>query len=122
MDQIPMKLRLALIALVTLAFVACSGTRDAAPVFYKPTGTLQCAPSKTTQAGLEAELSALQGAGATVIASNCAKDGEAYITLCGAQNGDLFSVTVSPSSAPLALQLGYKPASQYSSARPIACQ
>lgn len=117
-----MKLRFAPIVLVTLAFVGCGGSEEAAPVLYKPTGTLQCSPTQTTQVRLDAELSALRGAGTTVIASNCANDGAAHTTLCGTENGDLFSVTVSPSSESLARQLGYQPASQYSGAQPIACQ
>lgn len=108
--------------LPTLALLGCSGSDDTAPVLYKPTGTLQYSPTQTTQARLDAEVSSLRGAGVSVSASSCADDGAPPIKLCGAENGDLFSVTVSPSSESLARQLGYQPARQYSSARPIACQ
>lgn len=108
--------------LPALALLGCGGSDDTAPVLYKPTGTLQCSPTQTTQSRLEAEVSSLRGAGVCVSASSCANDGAPHITLCGAENGDLFSVTVSPSSESLARQLGYQAASQYPSARPIACR
>lgn len=117
-----MTLKFSSMALATLALVGCGGSDDTASVLYKPTGTLQCTATQTTQARLDTEVVSLQGAGAFVIASNCANDGEAHVTLCGAENGDLFSVTVPPSSESLARQLGYQSASQYSSTRPIACQ
>jgi len=108
--------------LPTLALLGCGGSDDTAPVLYKPTGSLQCSLTQTTQARLDAEVSSLRRAGVSVSASSCANDGAPHITLCGAGNGDLFSVTVAPSSESLARQLGYQPASQYSGARPIACQ
>lgn len=108
--------------LPTLALSGCGGSDDTAPVLYKPTGSLQCSPTQTTQARLDAEVPSLRRAGAFVSASSCANDGAPHITLCGAENGDLFSVTVAPSSESLARQSGYQPASQYSGARPIACQ
>lgn len=108
--------------LPTLALLGCGGSDDTAPVLYKPTGSLQCSPTQTTQARLDAEVPSLRRAGAFVSASSCANDGAPHITLCGGENGDLFSVTVAPSSESLARQSGYQPASQYSGARPIACQ
>jgi len=122
LHDVPMKLRFASIVVVPLALAGCGGSDDAASVLYKPTGTLQCAPSQTTQARLDAEVVSLQVAGASVMASHCANDGVAHVTLCGAQNGDLFSVTVSPSTESLARQLGYQSASQYASAQPMACR
>ncbi len=110
------------ILLAAFAVIGCGGSDDSASMLYKPTGSLQCSPSQTTQARLDTEVSALRAAGATVTASGCANDGLARPAVCGIESGDLFSVTVSPASVPVTQQLGYAPASTFSSTRPMACQ
>ncbi len=107
---------------VAFSLISCNGANVAASVLYKPTGTLQCSPPQTTQARLDAEVTSLQKAGASVVASHCADDGAFHVALCGAENGDLFSVSVSPASESLARQLGCQSSAQYPSAQPIACQ
>lgn len=116
-----MKLALSCIALVAVALAGCGGGDESAAVLYKPTGTLQCSPTQTTRARLDAEVSALRAAGVPVIASSCAHDGVARVALCGAETGDLFAVTVASSSEARAMGLGYHRASQYPDARPLAC-
>jgi hypothetical protein len=118
-----MDLKLApLTLLAAVAIGGCGGSDDAASVLYKPTGSVQCSPSQTTQARLDAEVSALRAAGASVVASGCADAGVAYPALCGIEKGDLFSVTVSPDSVSVTRQLGFTPASALPTAQPMACQ
>jgi len=114
--------RLSLLALITATALGCGGADDPTLLLYKPTGSLQCTSTQTTQARLLAEVSALRDAGVFVMASSCANDGLPRIALCGADTGDLFSVTVTPSAEASAGRLGYKPAAHYPSARPMACQ
>ena len=115
-----MLLRLPLVTLAVVSMMGCGGSDDPVVVLYKSTGSLQCAPTQTTQARLDAEVSALRQAGASVTASSCANDGLPRITLCGVDNGDLFSVTTSTELH--ALRSGFKLASQYPNAEPMACQ
>jgi hypothetical protein len=118
-----MNLKLAhFILLAVVASTGCGGSDGSASVLYKPTGSVQCSPSQTTQARLDAEVSALRAAGVSVTASGCANDGLIGPALCGVGNGDLFSVTVSPDSVSVTQQMGYAPASLFSDARPKACQ
>lgn len=107
---------------ICILVTACGGSDTADTVLYKQSGSLQCAPSQTTQVRLNAEVAALQAAGASVSASSCANDGVAHAALCGAENGDLFAVTVSPGSEHLAVQAGFVSAGNYPGARPLACQ
>jgi hypothetical protein len=117
-----MNLRLAsLLALLLLAH-GCGGTDDSPLVLYKPAGSLQCSQTQTTLARLNEELLALQALGVTVTASSCANDGAAHPAVCDADTGDLFAVTVSASSAVAAQQLGFRPATEFPSATPIACK
>lgn len=117
-----MKLLPVVTLLATFSLTGCGGAEDADVVLYKPTGSLQCAPTQSTQVRLNAEVSALRMAGATVNSSRCATDGLARIAVCGVENGDLFSVTVSGTSETAAAQLGYKGADSYPGARPSVCQ
>ena len=105
------------------AICGCGGgseTRDA--IFYKATGSLQCLPSQTTQARLDAEVSALRLVGAFVTTSACATDGRLYPTVCGGATGDLFSVTVSADSAFVTEQAGFAPSTAFTDARPTDCR
>ena len=110
------------VVLLLIFAAGCGGSDDSASVLFKPTGSLQCSASRTTQARLDIEVAALRAAGAAVASSSCANDGTARPTLCGAENGDLLSVSVTSVSVPTALLLGFQPASSYPAARPIACQ
>ena len=67
-----MLLRLPLVTLAVVSMMGCGGSDDPVVVLYKSTGSLQCAPTQTTQARLDAEVSALRQAGASVTASSCA--------------------------------------------------
>lgn len=117
-----MNVRLSVIASLAATVLGCGGADDPSVVLYKSTGSLQCTSSQTTQARLSAEIAALRDAGVSVLASGCANDGLPRIALCGVDNGDLFSVTVTPSTEAPATRLGYKPAAHYPSARTMACQ
>jgi hypothetical protein len=108
--------------LAAVAIGGCGGSDDAASVLYKSAGSVQCSPSQTTQARLDLEVSAVRAAGASVVASGCANDGLAYPAACGIENGDLFSVTVSPASVAVTRQFGFTPASALSTAQPMACR
>ncbi|MFT3666691.1 hypothetical protein [Piscinibacter sp.] len=102
---------------------ACGGGSDESHVLlYKPSGSLQCAATQTTQARLEAEVASLRSAGAVVSASHCANDGAAHAAVCGASNGDLFAVSVTPPSVAAARQLGFASAGGLPSVRTMACQ
>jgi hypothetical protein len=105
-----------------VAIIGCGGSDDSDAVLYKPTGSLQCSPSQTTQVRLDEEVSALRAAGAKVTASACANDGLGRPALCGVDNGDLYSVTVSRASVSIAQQLGYASASANTSALQVACR
>ncbi|MFM2187386.1 MAG: hypothetical protein ACO26F_04140 [Burkholderiaceae bacterium] len=114
--------RLHLIILAALFTTGCGGSDEPLVVLYKPAGSLQCNPTQTTQMRLDAEVSTLRQAGISVTASGCANDGQPRIALCGADNGDLFSVTVTTAAEASALRLGFKLPGLYPHARPMACQ
>ena len=121
--RMPMDLKLAPFTLLAaVAIGGCGGSDGSASVLYKSTGSVQCSPSQTTQARLDTEVSALRAAGASVVESGCANDGLSYPAVCGGINGDLFSVTVSPHSVSVTRQLGFAPASGFSTALPMACR
>ena len=110
------------VGLALFVVAGCGGADDTTLVFYKPAGSLQCAASRTTQVRLDIEVAALRAAGAAVLSRSCANDGAARLAVCGADNGDLLSVSVDLASVPTTLLLGYQPAASYPTARTIACQ
>jgi hypothetical protein len=118
-----MKTALCVLLVVPLALPGCGGGTDETPaVLYKSAGSVQCAASQMTQARLDAAVAGLRTAGATVAASSCAVDGMPHPALCGTDSGELFSVTVPPTSVTVAQQAGFRPASDYPSAKAAACQ
>lgn len=109
---------------LALVLAACGGggADESGVVLFKPTGTLQCAPTLTTQARLDTEVAALRAAGVAVLDSRCAQDGAAHATLCGSEAGELFSVAVSSVSVPAAQALGFQPAGRYPGAQRMPCR
>ena len=113
---------LSLSALCALS-VGCGGSSDEGnEQMYKPSGSLQCATSLTTQARLDAEVRELRSVGAAVVSSSCASDGELRPASCGTPSGELFVVEVEASSVSVARSRGFVPSSSYPRAFVIACR
>lgn len=112
--------------LVTLAVTAnlsgCGGAIESDRIMIKPSGSLQCQPSLTTQVQLDAEMAALVAAGARVNGGRCVLDGLAHVALCGAPAGEAFEVAVAVESVPVARQLGFESADGYPDRKPLACK
>jgi hypothetical protein len=111
-----------LAALSTLSASCGGGSDDRAEQMYKASGSLQCATSLTTRVRLDGEVSALRSAGAVVLTSSCASDGEVHPVACGTSSGELFSVEVEASSVSVARSQGFTPSSMYPRAFVIACR
>ena len=97
----------------TLMLAACGGGSDpaaAARTLVMPTGSLQCEPSRSTDARRLAVAATLQAQGVTVERSACATDPRPRIALCGVANGDLFLLVVRGAHAPTEATLGLQPA------------
>jgi len=100
----------------------CGGTDEPmATQFYRPTGSLQCAPTRSTQANLNVTVATLTEAGASVKESSCALDGNAHVAVCGADTGAVFLITVAAGSEQVAQSLGFRFASEIPSARVVTC-
>lgn len=105
-----------------LLLQGCESAAGSAQLAYKPSGSAQCEASKTTQPKLDAEVAALRAAGAIVLRSGCSNDGLAHPTVCGAPNGDLFSIEVPAKSAEIARVAGFRPATDFPSALATPCR
>lgn len=113
-----------LLSLLSVAFglSACGGAIESDRIMIKYSGTLQCQPSVTTQARLEAEMAALVAAGAKVNGGRCVLDGLPYVALCGASSGEAFEVALAVESVPVARQLGFESAERFPDRKPLACK
>ena len=107
---------------VAAALSACGGAIESDRIMIKHSGSLQCQPSVTTQARLDAEMAALVAAGARVNGGRCVRDGLAHVALCGASAGEAFEVAVAVESVPVARQMGFESADGYPDRKPLACQ
>ena len=107
---------------VATALAACGGASESERIMIKPSGSLQCQPSVTTQDRLDAELVALAAAGARTNGGRCVLDGLAYVALCGASAGEAFEVAVAVDSVPVAVQLGFAFADDYPDRKPLPCK
>lgn len=105
-----------------LLLQACNRADATPQLFHKSAGSLQCDPSRTTQANLDAEIAALRAAGATIERSGCSIDGLAHPALCGRPNGDLFTVEVAGRSIEIARRAGFRPAGDFPDAMAIPCR
>ncbi len=105
-----------------LLLEGCEDVIRSPQLAYKASGSAQCEASKTTQPNLEAEVAALRAAGATVLRSGCSNDGLAHPTVCGAPNGDLFSIEVPAKSAEIIKRAGFRPAAEFPSALAMPCR
>jgi hypothetical protein len=100
-------------AALLLLLTACGGGSDtavAARTLVMSTGSLQCEPSRSTDARRLAVAAMLQAQGVTIERSACATDPRPRITLCGVANGDLFLLVVRGAHAPTETALGLQPA------------
>jgi hypothetical protein len=116
------RLLASLCALSVLVAGCGGGSEDRPQQMYKSSGSLQCAATLTTQVRLDAEVSALQGAGASVVSSSCASDGEVRPAACGTTSGELFGVEIGASSVSVAQSLGFSASSNFPRAFVIACR
>ena len=111
-----------LAAAVAACLAACGGSDDPTEVLLaKPSPSVQCATSLTTRAGLDAEVADLRAAGVTVTGSDCGRAGLGGAAVCGAWNGDLWVVTVTPASASMAQARGFAGVAQFQSVTRAAC-
>lgn len=87
-----------------LGLAACGGgeppAAEASTRYARPTGSLQCEPSQSTESQRQRVVDQLKAAGVVVQGSSCASDNALRIQVCGAANGDLFVVDV-PAATPL---------------------
>jgi hypothetical protein len=89
---------------------------------YKATGSRQCAPAAAAhQQRLLDAVNSLAGAGVRVLESSCGNDGLMHITLCGAETGEIWIVTVTPESRDKALAQGFRPLQEAPQAQSAAC-
>lgn len=89
--------------------------------FYRPSGSVQCAPSRTTAARLAQLVDALSASGVDVVASACGNDGRAHIMKCGAASGDIWLVTVRAAAPGVMAAQGFRPASELTGAEEMPC-
>ena len=108
--------------IAAIALSACGGAIESDRIMIKHSGSLQCQPSLTTQARLDAEMAALVSAGARVNGGRCVLDGLAHVALCGASAGEAFEVAVAIESVSVARQLGFESSVGYPDRKPLACK
>lgn len=102
--------------------------------FARPTGALQCGPSRLGPTERQLGQAALEAAGIRVQALACAQDGRPRITLCGTESGELLVADVvaersgSTSSVQAVAELsarmtalGFQPWANWPDARTQAC-
>lgn len=106
---------------LALGLAGCGGSIESDRIMIKYSGTLQCQPSVTTQARLDAEIAALVSAGARVQGGRCVLDGLAHVAMCGAIAGEAFEVAVAVESVPVARQMGFEPADRFPDRKPLPC-
>lgn len=68
--------------------------------FARPTGALQCGPSRLGAADRQQAQTALEAAGVRVRGLTCGDDGLARITLCGVESGELLVLEAAAERAP----------------------
>lgn len=68
--------------------------------FARPTGALQCGPSRLGAADRQQVQAALETAGVRVRALACGDDGRVRITLCGVESGELLVLEAAAERAP----------------------
>lgn len=92
------------------AGLAACGGGDSEPdpvTLLKPTASLSCAPSQTTQANLDAQIAQLAAAGVAVQSGACGNAATALPAVCGTWNGDLWVVSVAPAGVAAAKAQGF---------------
>lgn len=126
-----------LLACCAMALSACGGGTGTDLIngaetlrFAKPTGALQCEPSRLVTAERLKAQALLEAAGVRVQGMGCGGDGRVRITLCGTESGELLVADVSATAAgstALAeltarmVALGFQPWSTWPDARTQAC-
>lgn len=114
-----------LVASLAAVLLAGCGAGDSAPataVLWRPSGSLQCEDTRTTQAGLDAAVAALRTAGIAVQSARCAQDGLMHASVCGAANGDAWRVEVPAAAVDQAVAQGWRRLEAGQEITPMACR
>lgn len=117
-------LNLAAVGLMTGCSAHDSGTSTAGKGIglYKASGSRQCDPASGGKQPLTDAVRALSKSGVNVLEASCGHDGLMHVTLCGAETGELWIVSVTPESLDRALAQGFKPLQEVPQAQSVTCR
>ena len=123
---VPSRLLSSALWAAALGLAACGGgdppAAEASTRYARPTGSLQCEPSQSTESQRQRVVDQLKAAAVVVLSSSCANDNALRIQVCGAANGDLFVVDVATSTPLTALRAaGFSPWAEWPQATLKTC-
>ena len=115
---------LGFVIILPLALSGCGGdsANGATEVLvYKATTSLQCGPNGTTQANLDATVTAVRTAGVTVSTASCGHTGNPSPAVCGIWNGDVWVLSVPEKSLSAAKVQGFGEATDLPNLKTLPC-
>lgn len=118
--------RLQWVLYLTLGIASCASYSEVPQMetimMYKSVGAKQCdAPSMTSSSRASVE-SSLKNAGVEVQGVECGNDGMMRATVCGADSGDVWIISISQAQTRLAEEMGYVLVSDSSPVSVVNCR